>query len=385
MTLPLRERALLPLIALQGAVATLGGFIGYFTMAEHDVHAMFRFTATMLTTAMASTLLAYVAGPRLRLSSVRLMRLGFLLPGMLLLCAPQSPLALAMAFGIYLGSTWGARHWLEMSLFANSERDRYAARAGTVSVVLSVLTTLAVTGMLAVLTERSDYVYRLYGVLCVTGALLLGRQLPHEPFAPLRDPVAIVRQPQFLACLPLFFLESGLFGISQAMASAGASEALGSASRFGWVATLAGMAGCIALYLTRRKRGVDNRAAWLGGSCLVMGSAFLMLGASVWIPALYIVYSILKAAGSPFLIASEQVLNQRTLDIEGSLSDRILAREVTLWVLRMTSLGLFWMLAGSLTPKQIVVSGSLILAFATLLEYVIGRAWFVDADNAQAA
>jgi hypothetical protein len=272
-----------------------------------------------------------------------------------------------------------------MSLFANSERDRYAARAGTVSVVLSVLTTLAVTGMLAMLTERSDYVYRLYGVLCVMGSLLLGGQLPHEPFAPLRDPVAIVRQPQFLACLPLFFLESGLFGISQAMASAGASEALGSASRFGWVATLAGMAGCIALYLTRRKRGVDNRAAWLGGSCLVVGSAFLMLGASVWIPALYIVYSVLKAAGSPFLIASEQVLNQRTLDIEGSLSDRIIAREVTLWVLRMTSLGMFWLLAGSLTPKQIVVSGSLILACATLLEYVIGRAWFVDADNTQAA
>ncbi|MEN3365067.1 MAG: hypothetical protein V7606_2341, partial [Burkholderiales bacterium] len=59
MTLTPHQRALLPLIALQGAVATIGGFIGFFVVGKQDVNAMFRFTAGMLTAAMVSTFIAY--------------------------------------------------------------------------------------------------------------------------------------------------------------------------------------------------------------------------------------------------------------------------------------------------------------------------------------
>lgn len=371
---------MLPFIALQGSIGTMIGFIGYFVMAAHDVHAMFGFTAAMLSSAMGATALAYVFGPRLRLSAARVMRLAFLAPGLLLLLGDHSRWTLAMAYGSFLGLSWGARHWLEMSLLKDGERDAYAARAGTATVLFSVGTTLTMTSLLAVFTERSDLVYQVYGAICLLGGTLFGRGLPQAPLAPLQQPAAVLRQPQFIACLPLFFLESGLFGISQALASAGASEALGSASRFGWVATLAGLAGGIALYITRRNRDVGNRAGWLGASCLVVGTAFLLLGASVWIPALYIVYSVLKAVGSPFLLASEQVLNQQTLDIEGALSDRIFARELVLWILRMTSLGMFWMLAETLAPRQVLIAGSMVLAVATGLEYLIGRARFAAAS-----
>ncbi|RJF97379.1 hypothetical protein [Noviherbaspirillum saxi] len=49
----------------------------------------------------------------------------------------------------------------------------------------------------ALLTERSDHVYRLYGARCVVGVLALGRKLPHEPTAPLHNPLAVLRHPRF--------------------------------------------------------------------------------------------------------------------------------------------------------------------------------------------
>jgi hypothetical protein len=376
MTSSPHERALLPLIGLQGAVVTLGGFLGFFVIGAHDVHAMFRFTALMLTSAMGATLAAYVLGPRLRISGRRLFRLGFLAPGILLLACEPSVAVAALAFGSFVGMTWSARHALEMALLHDGARDRHAARSGTAAIVCGVAATAFAGALLAGGAEQSLLVYRFYGVLCIGTALLAGKSLPHTAPLALEAPFAVMRQPQFVACLPLFFLESGLFGIGQAMASAGAVKALASASQFGWVASAAGLAGGAALYVTRRSRGVDNRGHWLGGACAVVAASFLLLAASAWMPALYIGYAVLKAAGGPFLAASEQVLNQRTLDIRGTLADRIFARELVLWLLRMVSLLLFWAVSSLLAPTPMLVLGSVLLATATASEYLVGRMLF---------
>jgi uncharacterized membrane protein YhdT len=372
------ERALLPLIGLQGAVSTLAGFIGFFVIEAHGMNGMLRFTAGMLTAAIASTLLAYRFGPLLKLTGGRLLKLGFIGPGLPILFGHGGVASMALAFGAFLGLTWGARHWLEMSLLNDAERDRYAAHSGTVTVISAVATTLLASLLLLLAggADQGRYVYPLYGMLAIIGGLVLGSAIPDTAPVSLDRPLAVIRQPQFIACLPLFFLESGLFGLSQALGSAGAVKALGSASQFGWVATLAGLVGGVALYLTRKTRDMHNRSHWLGASCLVVAVSFVLLGASVWVPALYVGYSILKAAGGPFLAASEQVLNQRTLDIRGRLSDRIVAREVVLWALRMLSLLLFWLLAATLPSNALLVAGSLLLALATGTEYLIGKTWF---------
>lgn len=381
------ERMLLPLSALQGAVGTLGGFIGYFVVGGQDINAMFRFTAEMLTAAMLSTFLAYFFGPRLRINGKRLLKLGFFVPGALILLSDGSATMLALAYGSFLGLTWGARHWLEMAFLDDAERDSYATHTGALTVIFSIAATLTATVVLAGAEEQSRYVYWFYGAVCIIGALAFGNRIPDTPPVSIKDPLSVMRQPGFLACLPIFFLESGLFGISQAVASAGAVKALGSASHFGWVATVAGLAGGVALYFTRKSRGVENRLQWLGGSCLAVALAFVLLGASAWIPALYIGYSVLKAAAAPFHGASQQVLNQRTMDIRGELSDRIFAREFVLWILRMASLGMFWALANALPPGAILIVGSALLALATALEYILAQSllWHGGATPEQPA
>ena len=293
-----------------------------------------------------------------------------------MLVADGSVTLTSIAFGAYLGITWTGRHSLEMSLLTDSERDPYAARSGTATIVLSFSATLASTLLLAAFSEQSRHVYWLYGALCIFGALFLGKAIPHTEPVALKAPMAVIRQPRFIACMPLFFLESGLFGIGQAMAATGASNALGAASHYGWVSTVAGLAGGLALYFTRKSRNVDNRTHWFGGACLVMAAAYLLLGASAWVPALYIAHSLLRAAGAPFLAASQQVLNQCMLDIRGELPDRIFARELTLWVLRMAALGMFWMIAGLLSQGQLLVVGSMLLAAAMATEYVLGKTLF---------
>lgn len=387
MSLTSHHRSLLPLIGLQGAVGSMGGFIGFFVVGSQNLHAMFRYTAGMLTAAMAATFLAYFFGNRFGLTGRRLFRIGFFIPGLLILAGEGSIAMLAIAYGSYLGLTWSARHSLEMSLLEDADRDRYSANSVATTVVLSVSATLAATLILANFAEQSHYVYWLYGGLCIAGALTLGKSIPDTPPVSLTAPLDVIRQPQFVACLPLFFLESGLFGITQAMASAGAVHALGSASHFGWVTTLAGLVGGVALYVTRKNRDVQNRARWLGGACLVVALAFVLLGASAWLPSLYIGYTILRAAGVPFLIASEQVLNQRTLDIRGELSDRIFARELVLWALRMVSLCMFWALASMLSPLNMLLFGSALLALATGMEYIVGKnlLWKIGTPAAQPA
>lgn len=385
MKLTEHQRALLPLIGLQGAVGSLGGFIGFFVMGSNDLHAILRYTAIMMTAALVVIFLTYYVGPRFHLNGRRLMRLGFAIPGLLFLFCSSSVAMMAIAFGTYVGMSAGARHALEMVLLDDAERDIYAARSGTLTVVCSVAATLLATLLLSSLAEQSHYVFWLYGAMSIGGAWLLGKALPDTPPVALKAPLAIFRQPQFVACFPMFFLESGLFGINQAMASAGAVKALGSASHFGWVAIAAGLAGGIALYFTRQNRHVHNRTHWLGGACLVVSLSFVLLGASVWLPVLYVGHSILKAAGMPFLSASQQVLTQRALDIHGELPDRIFARELALWVLRMMSLVLFWPLAKVLSPMHLLVAGSALLAAATALQYVIGKAFFWQGSSEQQA
>jgi hypothetical protein len=376
MTTSNHERALMPAIALQGAIGTLAGFIGFFITAAQTVDAMFLFTAVSQTAATAAIFLSYLFGPRFQIDGARLLKMGFLLPGLLLLFGGDSVLMLGIAFGTFIGLTWGARHWLEMSLLQDAERDAYATHSGTCTVILGVAATLATTLLLAVAGEHGGLVYRIYGMVCVCGAFMLGKRLPRTAPVSLSKPLDVMRQPEFVACLPLFLLESGLYGIGQSLASVGAAHSLGSASHFGWVATVAGLAGGAALYLTRKNRGMNNRMHWLGGSCLVVGLSFVLLGASAWIPALYVAYSVLKAAGGPFLAASEQVLNQRTLDIRGALSDRIFAREVVLWMLRMMSLYAFWALTRALSPAAVLAVGSAVLAAATGMEYLAGKTLF---------
>lgn len=382
MKLSRHERALLPLIALQGAVGTLGGFIGYFVVGTHDIDAMFRYTASMLTAAMLSTFLAYFFGPYLHLNGKRLFKLGFLGPGLLILFGNGSAATLAIAYGAFIGLAWGARHWLEMAFIEDHERDSYASHSGTLTAVFGICATLIATVVLAGSAEQSRYVYWFYGAICLIGALAFGNSIPNTAPVSIKDPLSVIRQPEFVACLPIFFLESGLFGVGQALASAGAVKALSSASHFGSVATVAGMTGAVALYFTRKKRSVDNRMQWLGASCFVVAFAFVLLAGSAWVPALYVGYSVLKAAGGPFLSASEQVMNQRTMDIRGELSDRIFAREFVLWALRMLSLGMFWMLASTLSPTYILVIGASLLAIATGMEYVLAQTLFWNGGTA---
>lgn len=196
------QRALLPLIGLQGAVSSLGSFIGFFVIDTQDRHAIFRYTASTLTTAWATIFLTYFFGLRFHLCGRRLLRLGFLIPGLLLLFSERSVAMTAIAFGAFVGMTAGARHSLEMNLLPDAARDSYAARTGTLSAVCGV-----------------------------------------------------------------------------------------------------------ALYFARKSCNAQNRTHWLGRSCMVVALSFVQQGASVWLSALYIVHSILKATGTPFLAASQQALS----------------------------------------------------------------------------
>lgn len=372
------QRALLPFVALQASVTTLGGFIGYFVVGDKSVEAIFQYSALMLTFAAASMTLAYALGPKLRLSGKHILKLGFLVPGIILLSGYETVFSMAAAMGILGGLTWGARHLLEMSLLADSERDGYASRAGALSVIGAIAATLAATLVLAFSHDNRQYVYDMYGAACILAAFMLGRNMPAAPMKPLLNPLAVLRQSQFVSCLPLFFLQSGFMGLGLAVGALGASRALGSASSFGWVATVAGLTGGIGLYLTRNNRGVDNRARWLGGSCMAVAFSFALLGASAWIPVLFVVFSVMKAVADPFLGASELVLNQKALEIQGELNDRIVAREIAFWVMRMASLCVFWLLLDKMTPVQLLATGSAVLAVAVFLEFLVGQGVFAE-------
>lgn len=369
------EGRLLPSVALQGAVGTLGGFLGFFVVGSANLAGMIRFTATMLTVAMLSVVLAYALGPRLRLTGRRLFKTGFILPGLLLLLAGGSHTALAVAFGSYVGLTSSARAWLEMRLLRDEQRDRYATRAGVAGIALSMLASFAATVLLASTADNSRYLCAAYGLACILAGYWLGNRLPESQPVSLKAPLAVLTDGNFLACFPLFFLQSGLYGVGLSLNATGATQALGGASNFGMIATVATLAGGVALLASRKARSPGNRHYWMAAAALGMVASFVLLAASARVPKLFIAYVVLYAAVTPFWAASEAVLNQRTLDTSGELQDRIVVREVILWSFRMAALGLFWLVSTRLPGSVLLAYGAAMMAGAVLLQYLIARAW----------
>ncbi len=369
------ERRLLPSVALQGAVGTLGGFLGFFIVGSANLAGMVRFTATMLTVAMLSVVLAYALGPKLRLTGRRLFKAGFILPGLLLLFAGDWPLALAIAFGAFVGLTSSARTWLEMRLLLDEQRDRYATRAGVAGIALSLAASFAATLLLASTADNSRYLVVAYGIGCILAGYFLGNRLPESEPVSLKAPLAVLASPGFLACFPIFFLQSGLYGVGLSLNASGAAQALGNASSYGKIATVATLAGGVALLACRNARSPVNRHYWMAAAALGMMASFLLLGASAKVPKLFIAYVVLYAAVTPFWAASEAVLNQRTLDSAGELQDRIVVREVVLWAFRMIALGLFWIFSTRLPGNALLAYGAAMMAAAVALQYAIARAW----------
>jgi hypothetical protein len=369
------EHRLLPSVALQGAVGTLGGFLGFFIAGNANLTGMIEFTGMMMTVTMLAIVLAYSLGPALRLTGRRLFKLGFMLPGLLLIIGGSSHLAIAAAFGLFMGLTASARVWLEMNLVADRRRDAYAAKAGASTIALSLLTTFMATLVLSSSGEDSQVLFTAYGAACLAGGLLFGNRLPDTPPVALVAPLAVMRQPAFVACLPLFFLQSGLFGMGMALGAAGAAHAMGAASSLGWTASAAAVVGGLALWTSRNLRNPSNRARWMALACVGVIGGFALLGASAWEPQLFIAYMVLMAAVGPFWGASEHVLNQRTLEVKGALPDVIVAREVVYWMSRMIVLTALWFVSQELPPTTLIAGGAATMALAAALQYRIARAW----------
>lgn len=369
------ERRLLPSVALQGAVGTLGGFLGFFVVGAIDLVGMIEFTAVMLTVAMLSTVLAYALAPRLRLSGRRLFKLGFMLPGLLLLFGGGELISLAAAYGLFIGLTYSARSWLEMSLLEDAQRDSYAVRAGTSSIALSLVATFVATLVLSIYDNESGSLYIVYGIACLFGGFFAGKRLPNTPPVALKAPLAVLRHRSFINCFPLFFLQAGLFGVGLALSASGAAQSLKGASNFGLVASVAAVVGGVALWGSRNFRTPANRTTWMAVACVGVMAAFTLLGASAWIPKLFIAYLVLQSAAGPFWAASEQVLNQRTLDLDAELPDLIVARESAMWVFRMLALGLLWLFCHKLPVTLMLLYGAGSMAVAVALQFMIARSW----------
>ncbi|MEY4753606.1 MAG: hypothetical protein RJA44_1281 [Pseudomonadota bacterium] len=363
-------------LVCQGAFSTLGGYGTVLVYREHGLEQTLLYTALMLSMTMLCIVAPFVLGRWRRAPSCgALIRASFAVPALLLwACAGRPPL-LALAFGAFLGLSWSARHWLELSLIDDAGRDHYAAQATVRTVLASLGTTAAVALVLTLNHDAAEAVYASYTLLALAGLLLAARSLPATPPMSLQRPVAVLRQPAFKACLPLYFLESGLLGIGMVLGASGAVQSLGHTSAYGWVASAATLAGAAGLHALRHQRHAANRVSWMGWACLGMMAAQALLGASLWLPGLYVLHMLLQACVQPFWLASEQVLNQRVLDLHGALADRIVVREVVLWLLRLLALAAFWLGTRDLAPHAILLPGTLLVIVATGLEWAIGRAW----------
>ena len=113
----------------------------------------------------------------------------------------------------------------------------------------------------------------------------------------------------------------------------------------------------------------------MGVACLGMVASQSLLAASVWQPLLYVPHVLLLACAQPFWQASEQVLNQRALDLYGDLADRIVVREWTLWAFRCAALLAFWWLVQDWSATQQLVLGVALMALATVSEWLLARRW----------
>jgi hypothetical protein len=369
------ERRMRPFIALQAGVSALGGFAGVFVHAAHGAAAVARYAALMLATTALSIVLTYALGRHWCISPQRMLRAGFVLPAALLWWADGRPDLLAFAFGAFLGLTWGARQALELHLLADADRDAYASHMIALAVAVALGCTLAVSALLSVTDEGRKPVYALFALLSALGAIVAGRRIPEAPPIALHAPLAVLRQPAYVACLPLLMLESGLFGVGLVLNASGAVRSLESASHYGWAASAATLAGALALRALRRHRHSDNRVGWMAAACVGVVAAAALLGASAVWPVLFVLHLLLQAAVGPFWAASEHVLNQRVMDIRGSIGDRIAAREGTLGVFRLAALGVFWWATQALDDRQRLIAGAALMGAAALLEFWLGRAW----------
>jgi hypothetical protein len=288
---------------------------------------------------------------------------------------------LALCTGGFLGWSWAARHWLELSALHDAERDAYASHVTVITVVASLLMTAVVAALLSLTDESPMAVYGSYAVLAAVASLWAARSLPATPVMQLEKPIGVMKQPGFKACLPLYFLESGMLGIGMVLGAGGASQALGQVSHYGWVSVVATVVGAAALFALRRKRHSGNRVRWMGLACIGISTGHLLLGASVLHPALYVLHLLLIACVQPFWQASEQVLNQRAMDLQGTLADRIVVRETVLGVFRLVALGLFWLLIRNWTPTIVLIAGTAMMAAAAACEWGLGRAWLRHVNN----
>lgn len=369
------ERRMRPFITLQASVTPLGAFAAVFVQAGHGTLAVARFAMLMLAAAALGTVLTYAVGSRWRISARRVVQIGFALPAVMLWWADGRPDLLALAFGAFLGLTWGARHWLELHLLADADRDGYAAHAIALAVGVALATTLTVTVLLTFANEDRRPVYALFAVLSALGGFLAGRAIPDAPPVRLHAPLAVLRQPAYFACLPLFLLESGLLGIGLVLTASGAVRALESASQYGWAASAATLTGALALRALRHHRHSDNRFGWMAAACAGIVVAAALLGASAIWPVLFVFHLLLQSAVGPFWAASEHVLNQRAMDIHGSIGDRIAAREGTLGVFRIAALAGFGWATQPVDDRQRLIAGAALMGLAALLELWLGRAW----------
>ncbi|RZS54414.1 hypothetical protein [Sphaerotilus mobilis] len=381
------ERRLLPYIAVQAGLSTLVGFGAVLVHAEGGIEATVVYTLLMLSAVMAGLVLVYASGALWRVDSRRMGMAAMLLAASVLPFAHRHPGLLALAVGGFIGVAWGARHWIELRLVEDVGRDTYAAHVTVTSVVVS-LVVMALSSLW--LTWAGDGpqtargLYLGYAALASVGALATVHRLPDTPPVRLHQPWALVRQAGWRASMRLYGLSSVMFAVGTVMSASGAMQALGKASHYGWVATLATLAGAAGLWALRHRRHAGNRVRTMALSTLGLAGAHLMLGASAWLPALYVLHLLMQAGISPFWQASEQVLHQRAMDFHGELSDRIAMREAGLWLFRMISLGGFWLVMHDASPVVILATGSCLMALATTLEFLLGRAWLHRQDVAEA-
>ena len=369
------ERRMRPFIALQAAVTALGSFAGVFVHAGHGAPGVARYAGLMLGIASLCIVLSFALGMWMRVTSRRLVQLGFALPGLLLWWADGRPDVLALALGSFLGLTWGARHWLELQCLGNAERDGYATHGIALAVGVALVSTLAVSALLSLTQDAHGPVYAMFAVLSLAGMLIAARNLPEAPPVRLEAPMAVLLQPAYRDCLPLFFLESGLIGVTLVLTATGATRSLASASHYGWAASAATAAGALALRALHGHRHSENRVGWMQAACLGIVCAAALLGASAIVPALFVLHLLMQAAVGPFWSASEHVLNQRAMDIHGAVGDRIMAREGALGVFRFASLVLFWWATQRLDDRQRLMVGAGMMGLATVLEFRLGRRW----------
>jgi hypothetical protein len=351
------------------------GFSAVLVYTEQGMQGTVVFAAVVLTVIVVGVVLPLVLGRRLGLTPAGLVRAAFLVPGLALFWVPGHTQWLAWVVGGFIGLTWGARHWLELSLLADEQRDRYATVASATAVLSSLTGSLLASTVLSGSGESAQALYWAYAVVALGGAWWAPRSLPTLPPVGLQSPLVVVRQPAYWRALPLYFLESGLWGMAMVLGASGAVKALGVASHFGWVSSLATVLGALALLALRKQRHGGNRVRWMGGAAVGMALAHSALGASVWWAGFFVVHLLVQAVAHPFWMASEQVLNQRALDLHGTIVDRIVLRELTLWALRLLTLGVFWATVQAWPWERTLVLGAAFMASVTLLEWAVGRFW----------